>query len=319
MDFNSLNDNVIKAVKDKLPDGSNLFSFFSDLLPLNKEAIYRRMRGDVPFTFFEVHLIAQKMGVSLDYLANSTTANSCNFELILQQFQTGTKDTSVLPSKFEQVLGNILTDSSSVFELSHNLFPQVPSHLFYHLSKYNSFKWVYKNMTKHPIPFKKIDYPRELFEMHKKNNMATMDIKKTSYIWDSTVIEMLIREIEYFTDIYLIDKETKAILKDELYDFLHYVEDLAIKGIFPTGNPVDIYISSVDSDAAYSYMESERFRISIIGVFDLQYIISTDDMAFDIMKGKIMSLKRGSTLITGSNDIYRISYFERQRRLVEGL
>ena len=319
MDPVVLNINVITTIKEITPENTNISRFLSDILPITKEAIYRRLRGEVSFTFFEIYLIAQKLGVSLDYLAKSATKEIINFELILQQFQATDKNSSKIANKFEDILGKILKDSSSRFELSHNLFPQVPAHMFYHLSKYNSFKWIHKNNALQPVPFKKIEYTREIFEMHKKNNMGTMEIKDTSYIWDYAVVEMLVREIKYFADINLLDDDDVFILKDELHEFLDYVENFTIQGTFPTGNKVDIYISSVNSDAAYSYMESACFRICMIGVFDLQYIISTDSMAFDIVKGKITSLKKGSTLISGSNEIYRISFFEKQREFVNTL
>lgn len=322
MNETTLNTNIITTIKELLPDQMNIVTFLSELLGLNKGTTYRRLRGEIPFSIAESSLIAQKIGVSLDYLIRSGNETFNSFELILQQFETETEkdsNTSKGSSKFEQILGNILSDTPSTFELSHNLFPQVPAHLFYHLSKYNSFKWLFKNKTHKPIPFKDVEYPRALFEMHKTNNIATQQITTTSYIWDNTIIEMLVREIKYFASIKLLDNEDVILLKQELFEFLDYVEDLTISGVFPTGNKVNIYISSVHSDAAYSYMESPRFRICIIGVFDLQYIISTDSQAFEIMKGKISSLKKGATLITGSNEIFRISFFDRQQKLISSL
>lgn len=314
-----LNVNVINAIKEKLPENVNISHFLTDLLFLNKGAVYRRLRGEIPFSFHEIFLIAKELDVSLDYLAKSTGKEAYNFELVLQQFHSEKENFTKNSNKFEQILGNILTDPTSVFELSYNLFPQVPTHLFYHLSKYNCFKWVYSNNTHQPVSFKKVDYPKKIYEMHKINNMATMNIKQTSYIWDHTIIEMLVREINYFEDIKLIDKEDVTIIKEELHEFLDYVEELTIKGVFPTGNKINIYITSVSSDAAYSYMESERSRICIIGVLDLQYVISTNSLIFDIIKGKIMSLKKGATLITESNEMFRISFFHKQRELVNSL
>lgn len=318
MDYTILNRNVIKAIKEKLPENARISSFLSDTLFLTSEAIYRRLRGEVPFQFYEIYLIAQKMGISLDYLANSATKEVSYFELVLQQIGSE-KKAKQTQNKFMQNLRNILKDSYSRFELSYNLFPQVPAHIFYHLSKYYFFKWVYNNNTLPYIPFKKIEYSREIFEMHKKNSIETMKIKHTSYIWDYTIVEMLVREINYFVRINLLDREDVEILKEELYKFLYYVENLTIKGAFPTGNKVNIYISPVNSDAAYSYMESSRFRICIIGVFDFHYIISTDSLAFGIMKEKILSLKKGAALISRSNEVYRVSFFDKQRELVNTL
>ena len=315
----SLNDNVIKVIKEMLPEDNSLFHFLSGILPLNKEAIYRRLRREVTFSFFEVYLIAQKLGVSLDYLVRSLAKEHVTFELVQQQFQDTKDNLTVPPDKFGQILGYILEDPFSKFELSHNLFPQVHSHMFYHLSKYNSFKWVYKNRSAKPTPFKEVEYPQSLYQMHKENGMATMNIKNTSYIWDYTIVEMLIRELKYFKNLGLLDNDDVAMLKEELYQYLQFIESLTVKGAFPTGNKVDIYVSSVNSDAAYSYIESSRFQISIIGVFDLQYVISTDSLAFDIMKKNIMSIKQGATLISGSSEIYRVPFFRKQYELVNDL
>lgn len=313
-----LNDNVIKIIKESLPKETNITNFLSGFLPLGREAVYRRLRGEVCFSFFEVCTIAQKLGVSLD-LFFRTCSNDVYFELVQQQFQEIENDNIKASNKFEQTLGEILTDSSSKFELSHNLFPQVPTHLFYHLSKYNSFKWIYKNGIAQTTSYKEVEYPQSIYQMHKDNNMTTMNIKETSYIWDYTIVETMIREIKYFENINLLDSQDIAILKEELHEFLYYVENLTEKGFFPTGNKIDIYISSINTDAAYSYMESPNSQISIIGVFDFQYIISTDSHAFEMMKRKIMSLKKGAILISRSNEIYRISFFRKQHELVNTL
>lgn len=302
-----------------LPEEVKLHHFLSETLPINKEAIYRRLRGEVVFSFYEIYLITKKLGLSLDNFLKSLNKENITFELVLQQFQNTDDNLSIAPHKFEQILGQIVNDPPSTFELSHNLFPQVPANIFYHLSKYNSFKWAYKNRIVKPVSFKETEYPQSIFERHKENNLDTMKIANTSYIWDYKIVEMLVGEIKYFADINLLDNEDVAILKEELHEFLYFVEDLTINCVFPTGNKVNIYISSVNSDAAYSYMESSRYKVCIIGVFDFQYVYSTDDKAFDLMKGKITSLKNGATLISGSNEIYRTTFFRKQHEMVDTL
>lgn len=319
MDPATLNTRIIASVRGLLPPQLPLIRFLTDTLPLGREAIYRRLRGEVFFSFAEVCAISRKLGVSVEFLAQSPSQGSALFELILQKFQDNREGVTAESSKFEQLLAYILADPLSKFELSHNLFPQVPTHLFYHLSKYNSFKWVYKNRTAQATPFKQVEYSRDIFEMHRDNNMATMNIRETSYIWDYTIIEMLVREIRYFADINLLDSEDIALLKEELHEFLSYVEGLAIQGTFPTGNKLDIYISAMNSDAAYSYMESSCYKLCIVGVFNLQYIISTDALAFDLAKENIRSLKKGATLISGNNEMYRVAFFRKQHELVNTL
>ena len=42
-----LHDNLLKAIREKLPYEENLASVLGNLLCIGKEAIYRRLRGDV--------------------------------------------------------------------------------------------------------------------------------------------------------------------------------------------------------------------------------------------------------------------------------
>ena len=47
---NELNIGLIEAAKEKMPTGTNLANTLMDILYIGKEAIYRRLRGEVPFT-----------------------------------------------------------------------------------------------------------------------------------------------------------------------------------------------------------------------------------------------------------------------------
>ena len=49
----------MEAVKEKLPLKENLANLLIDTLYIGKEAIYRRLRGEVPFTLEEAALISR--------------------------------------------------------------------------------------------------------------------------------------------------------------------------------------------------------------------------------------------------------------------
>ena len=69
-DFNMKNDvlyeNLVMAIREKYPERGKLTNMLADLLMIEKEAVYRRLRGDVPFTIFEIAAIANKLDISLD-------------------------------------------------------------------------------------------------------------------------------------------------------------------------------------------------------------------------------------------------------------
>ena len=54
---NDPNTNLIEAAKEKFPAKGQLANILMDTLYMGKEAIYRRLRGEVPFTFQEAAII----------------------------------------------------------------------------------------------------------------------------------------------------------------------------------------------------------------------------------------------------------------------
>ena len=58
----SIVNELITAMKDRLPPGQNLANFLTDTLCIGREAVYRRLRGEVAFTIDEVAQISCKLG-----------------------------------------------------------------------------------------------------------------------------------------------------------------------------------------------------------------------------------------------------------------
>lgn len=74
-----LYDNLLNAVREKIPQRTVLVNTLVDLLCIEKEAVYRRLRGEVAFTFAEIVTIANEFGISLDNLIGTVTAKANRF------------------------------------------------------------------------------------------------------------------------------------------------------------------------------------------------------------------------------------------------
>ena len=81
MNTDVLNTNLIEVMKEKIPDGGNLANTLMDILYIGKEAVYRRLRGEVPFTLNEASIISKKLGVSLDQIVGISYTNNAMFDL----------------------------------------------------------------------------------------------------------------------------------------------------------------------------------------------------------------------------------------------
>ncbi len=63
---NHVLDELTTIIKERIPKGQNLANYLTDALCLGKEAVYRRLRGEVAFTINEVALLSNKLGISID-------------------------------------------------------------------------------------------------------------------------------------------------------------------------------------------------------------------------------------------------------------
>lgn len=72
MMINKPNTNLIEAMKKKLPFKGKLADMLMDTLCISKEAVYRRLRGEVLFALQEAAITSRKPGISLDNIIGSS-------------------------------------------------------------------------------------------------------------------------------------------------------------------------------------------------------------------------------------------------------
>ena len=78
---NDPNTNLIEAMKEKLPLKGKLADMLMDTLYIGKEAVYRRLRGEVPFTLQEAALVSRKLGISLDKIIGISFKSNAMFDM----------------------------------------------------------------------------------------------------------------------------------------------------------------------------------------------------------------------------------------------
>ncbi|MCD8166453.1 MAG: hypothetical protein LUE93_10240 [Bacteroides sp.] len=81
-----LYDLLIHEIKQKIPERGKLTSRLMDILGLEKEAIYRRMRNDVYFSFAEIAKIAKELNISLDNIKSIRPQKSRPYKMNMFDF-----------------------------------------------------------------------------------------------------------------------------------------------------------------------------------------------------------------------------------------
>ena len=315
-----LNTGLIDAIRERMPDGANVANILMDLLYIGKEAVYRRLRGEVPFTLSEAAVISQKLGVSLDKLTGASFGGNALFDLNLLHYDNPVETYYSIIDDYAGIFGYAKDDPEAELNTSSNIIPQTIYLKYEQLSKFRMFKWLYQHTQSNYVQcYEELTLPAKLLERQRDFVAETQNIQKTCYIMDSLVFRYMVNDIRYFASAHLIPEEDLLLLKGELLELLDEMERVATAGRFDKGNEVKLYISNVNFEATYSYVESKLHNIGLIRVFAINSITSKDPEMFEQIKEWIQSQKKFSTLISHSGEMQRRQFFAQQRELIDSL
>lgn len=222
---------LVKAMRERLPKGVNLAHNLMDLLCLGKESVYRRLRGEVPFTFNEVVFLARHFNISLDSIMGDKVSNGAMFNLQLISTDNELTNYCEIQNYYFNIFSYIAKDPESEMTIACNVIPHFLNPGYEYLTKYRICRWLYHNdRLQLPSSLDNIEVPKKLTEIQGKLAGAIRDIGTVSYIWDYNVIKSYIRELEYFRALRVLSSEDLKKIKAELLIFLDHLEKLTIDG-----------------------------------------------------------------------------------------
>lgn len=121
---NNPNANLIEAMKEKLPLKGQLADMLMDTLYIGKEAVYRRLRGEVPFTLQESALISRKLGISLDKIIGLSFKSNAMFNINIVDYDDPFESYYNILEKYVSLINTMPDDPNSVMGTSANIIPQ---------------------------------------------------------------------------------------------------------------------------------------------------------------------------------------------------
>ena len=321
MKRDELHHNLLEALEKKIPDKSELIAMLIEILFMEKGAIYRRLRGEVPFSFYEVVNIVEKLDISLNSLIQPNSVQTNRFELNLIDYANMRDREYKQWEDYIALIRLAKSDPYSQIAESSNVLPLSIYAGFDSLSRYFLFKDQYLlSGTESRTSFSNVDFSERLHRIYQSYFNESRHFAKTLYICDYLIFEYMATDIRFFSGINLISGKDVRQIKADLFALLDYIEQIALTGCFEeTGNPVSFYISDITLDADYSYVQFYDTHISLVRTFILNSVVSTDKTSFEKIKNWIQSLKKSSTLITQSGAVFRADFFERQRGIVAKL
>lgn len=309
--------NFLDALKSKFPERGKLASELISILPIEKEGVYRRLRGDVQFGFPEVIKIAQKFNISLDEIIGCNTSKSRPFQLRLIDYENPTPLDFEMQYNLLDIFGWAENDPLSEMGMASNLIPMHLCMSYDYIYRFHRMKWYYQFGSR-PRKFKEVIIYDKIRGMVDELVLRAKKIAFTHIIWDNKIIPSLVEDIKYFYQISLIDKEELEQLKQELHVLINDLEKIAIRESYPdTGKKVHLYITGMSFETEFLYYKTNDITLSNLRAFTLNDVLSLDQQVFEKIKKWMHSLIRTSTMISGSNEMQRVAFFNEQRKVLE--
>lgn len=313
-------DVFINKLYEKHPQKKHLIEALMEMLSIEREAVYRRLRKEVSFTAEEMIIIASTWNISIDAIV-AINAGKVPFQLEPTNYLNPSKEEIDLLHQRVKRLEHLAASRSSEYVVVSNNISRSLAAGFEQIYKFNIFKWSYLyNRERNNLLFANVVIPETINNEIMKYYKCMKNVKNTSYIFEYSIFENIIRDIQFFQSIYLVSEEEKELIKKELHALLDYLSNVAINGCFPeTNNKVQIFISMINVNTNYSYFYTEELKTCRIHAFHMHDIYSFDIETIEQFKIWMQLKKRTSILISETDERRRIEFFSQQRQLINNL
>ncbi|MDR1720671.1 MAG: hypothetical protein LBR67_11240 [Dysgonamonadaceae bacterium] len=303
---------LFDAIKSRIGN-AQLVIQVAKCLEVSEDAAYRRIRGDKELSFTEIKKLSENFNVSFDTLMNiNSPYRSLPYTFYNQDYFNMEDMDFRMSGDYLTAIREALKHSYSEFGFSTNTLTLHTRIFFQPIFRFFVLKWMYQFGGPDKVkPFSKIKPPALLIDHHTQYNDLVKKATYTFIIFQESAIHSVIHDIKYFYDIHILTDADLAELKDTLATMLNYMEELTANGQFEDGGKIDFYSSGINMEASYSYLYSENVTISMIDAFTVGALSSTNPGTVKMMKDWMSSLKRASTLLTGS-ERNKIAFFDKQ-------
>lgn len=316
----TLNEKLIAAIKSSLPEGDNMAQVLMDILLIGRESVYRRLRGEVFFTFAEATKISKKLDFSIDSVIGINESERAVFDFNLLDPRNKIEDYSAKLENYIRLYKQIKKHENSMARYALNNLPYAFYLGYTNLAKFKYYKWLYQtNMSTPHHSYADLKMPSNVIDLQKSFVAETKYINRTLLILDRNVFSAIVYDIDYFYKLNIITIEDVKLLKEELLEIIDDLESQAISGLYKSGTEVQMYLSNVDIESTYCHYEYGDQQYSHLRLYSINGIDSQIPKVCTRQKEWIDSLKRYSTLITQSGEMQRVSYFNKQRELINAL
>ena len=312
-------DAFLKVLEERYPRKSDLVNALMDVLTLEKESIYRRLRKDVYFTAEETMHIASVWNISLDNIISTNPDKTRPFHFNMIEYVGAREADYKLLERYNRGLELMGRDPNSKMIEVLNAMPHSLYCISEHLTRFFSMKWLYKyGISEEIAPFGSIQISERMRMLDMEYVRHIHEISEIHAIHDRYFVEHLVDDICYFHSIGMVTEEEVALLKRELLSIVDFMDEVTGRGFFPdTKNKLFFYLSHTWLPTEYMLFESTYANYSFVRILERNSLASTDKKVFERFMNMVQATKRSSVLMSGSNTLQQVEFFKQQREMIK--
>jgi len=316
-----LHDKFIGYLHSIYPKKRELISILTDILKIERESISRRLNGKVLFTVREIGKIAEKLDISLDHLLNKKSDSTLLSLDLIRPLSLNSIDSLIKRIKLHK---NTLEEIGGKPLHIGYIFDSLPVEFFSvysNLCKFMYFKWVRHFTTENlHIDYTGWKLPEVINEYHRDIRNIWKKSESIFYIWDNPVIWNLTKEIDLFYRMRILNENDVFLIKQDLHNLLENIEMRTannIENCESSENQFELYISSVNIGVSCIYYYAPGFSLIYYNTPFAHSDLYEDIEAFNNVYKWINSMKKVSTLISGSGAMERRIFFDEQHKIID--
>jgi hypothetical protein len=303
---------LIAVVLAYIPRNVKPVAYLTETLRLSRESAYRRIRGEIPFTVEEISKLSSLLGFSVDNAIMDKSAKRASFDFIANDM-----DFSALVSMLQNsadMIENIVSSQTSEVTIALNHLPLVLLVFNDSLFRFTCYKWFHqqdKPLSKDN--FSTFVVPEEVTVLQKRIRHRMTEIKQSLLILDPVTFSSQIKDIYYYYQRKLINQGELTQLREDMSDLINRFERIAGTGFSGPKTRVSLYLSTLYVNTNSCYIHFDEVVKSVFWIFMINPMIIYNREFCNVQKKWLNSLKRQSMLITQSNEILQLEFFDKQR------
>lgn len=314
MDIKKSRELFVKKVVETIPSHIKPVDYLMETLDISRVSVYRRLNGELPFSYDEVIILSEKLGFSLDDILYTNTNEEKGIFLFQHYRDTNPQEyfLEVLKSIYQNLKEqNKATNRMAILSINNVWLVYVLG--FDHLLKFYYYRWLHQfSFNSYRLVYSEISLSSEIIELSHQIRTEVQLLKNNIFVADKKLFFSIIEDVQYYYRRNLFGEKELLEIKNDLQNLIEYTAAHVAKGRNDAGESRSFYLSSVNLYSNGLYAEYDNSFQSFFYGFNINPFKTNNENICSSHKKWLESIKKYSILMTASNEALQIEFFNKQ-------